>query len=338
MLRLDLFDDVSFTGLVERVEPTFSGGQALSGRLVGVEMGTMALVVNGTVVAGTVRTPGATYRIRPVRPGVHVIREVDPSIRPPGAEPLPPRLPVAGRGAPPEGTAPFPTAGVSADLRQAAADDAATIDVLVVYTPKSRADAGGAAGIETLIDLYIAETNQAYANSGVHQRIRLVHTEGVNYTSDISSGVDLVRIADPNDGYMDDVHALRDTYGADLVHLISHAPVGSGIAYKMAEVSHDFESSAFSVTHSSAGPLAFAHELGHNMGLNHDRHEVRGGREQLRDLSQVGPYPYSFGYVNQRAFDADAPWSTRLAHDHGVRRAMHRRRLRHRPSWCRPKL
>ena len=88
VLTLNLFDDASFTGLVERVAPTFSGGYALSGRLAGVEMGTMTLVVNGDVVAGTVRTPEATYRIRPSRGGLHTISQIDPARLPPLAEPL----------------------------------------------------------------------------------------------------------------------------------------------------------------------------------------------------------------------------------------------------------
>ena len=71
VLQLNLFDDASFTGLVERVAPTFSGGYSLSGRLAGVEMGTVTLVVNGEVVAGTVRTPEGTYRIRPAGVGLH---------------------------------------------------------------------------------------------------------------------------------------------------------------------------------------------------------------------------------------------------------------------------
>ena len=69
VLTLNLFDDASFTGLVQSVAPTFSGGYSLSGPLAEVEMGTMNLVVNGEVVAGTVRTPLATYRIRPAGGG-----------------------------------------------------------------------------------------------------------------------------------------------------------------------------------------------------------------------------------------------------------------------------
>ena len=89
VLTLNLFDDASFTGLVESVAPTFSGGYSLAGPLVGVEMGTMTLVVNGDVVAGTVRTPEATYRIRPAGGGLHAVSEVDLSRLPPLGEPIP---------------------------------------------------------------------------------------------------------------------------------------------------------------------------------------------------------------------------------------------------------
>ena len=89
VLTLNLFDDASFTGLVRSVAPTFSGGYSLSGPLAGVEMGTMTLVVNGEVVAGRVRTPAATYRIRPAVVGLHAVSQVDLSRLPPLAEPIP---------------------------------------------------------------------------------------------------------------------------------------------------------------------------------------------------------------------------------------------------------
>ena len=88
VLTLNLFDDAVFTVLIERTAPTFSGGRSLSGRLAGIEMGTMTLVVNGDVVAGTVRTPEATYRIRPAAGGLHTISQIDPAQLPPLGEPL----------------------------------------------------------------------------------------------------------------------------------------------------------------------------------------------------------------------------------------------------------
>ena len=51
-----------------------------------------------------------------------------------------------------------------------------TVDVAVFHTPAAREAAGGAAAIAAVIDLMVAETNQAYAESGVHHRLRLVET------------------------------------------------------------------------------------------------------------------------------------------------------------------
>ena len=91
VLVLNLFDDASFTALVERTAPTFSGGYSLSGRLAEVEMGTVTLVVNDDVVVGTVWTPEATYRIRSAGGGLHAVSQIDPARLPPLGEPIPRR-------------------------------------------------------------------------------------------------------------------------------------------------------------------------------------------------------------------------------------------------------
>ena len=76
-LTLNLFRDVVFTGIVDSTAPTFSGGYSLSGRLAGKALGTLTLVVNGKTVAGTVRTPGGTYRIRSAGDGLYAISQVE---------------------------------------------------------------------------------------------------------------------------------------------------------------------------------------------------------------------------------------------------------------------
>ena len=203
-LVLNLFDDVVFTGIVEHVEPTASG-HALWGGLDGVELGTMTMVVNGSIVVGTVRTPYAVYSIRTAGDGTYVIRQVDESSLPPPGEPLEPTLP------------PRDTRTEADDVPP---DDGSEIDVMVVYTPLARRQQGGRAAIEALIDLLVAETNQAYENSGVIHRIRLVLREEVDYVEDGDSGIDLHRLANYPDGYMDHIHMLRDRYTADLVHIL----------------------------------------------------------------------------------------------------------------------
>ena len=78
-LVLNLFEDAAFHALIESEAPTFSGGYSLSGRLVGDPLGSVTLVVNGDVVAGTVSTLGGTYSIESGDDGVYVVSELDPS-------------------------------------------------------------------------------------------------------------------------------------------------------------------------------------------------------------------------------------------------------------------
>ena len=76
-LTLNLFDDTVVTGIVEWTEPTFSGGYAVSGRLVDEPLGRLTLVVNDERVVGTVQTSDGTYRIRSVGDGRSTISEVE---------------------------------------------------------------------------------------------------------------------------------------------------------------------------------------------------------------------------------------------------------------------
>ena len=177
-----------------------------------------------------------------------------------------------------------------------------TIDVAVVHTPAAREAAGGAAGIAAVIDLMVAETNQAYADSGVRHRVRLVGRSEVAYAETGVSAVDLRRLADPSDGHMDAVHALRDRVGADLVHLIVDESDVGGRASILR---------AFGLSRQSAGGRTFAHELGHNLGLQHDRYQVHHHEGGVR------PHP-AYGYLNQPALVAGAArhrrWRTIMAY------------------------
>ena len=76
-LTLNLFDDTVVTGIVEWTEPTFSGGYAISGRLVDDPLGSLTLVVNADRVVGTVQTSEGTYRLRSVGDGLSTISEVE---------------------------------------------------------------------------------------------------------------------------------------------------------------------------------------------------------------------------------------------------------------------
>ena len=82
--------------------------------------------------------------------------------------------------------------------------------------------------------MQIAETNTAYTGSGVTTKLRLVHAyrEG-NYVEASANAFSaaLNAITGKSDGVMDDVHAKRDQYGADIVALIIHDNQYCGVAW-----------------------------------------------------------------------------------------------------------
>jgi len=284
-LVLNLFDDVLFRATLERVEPV-ANGYLWVGRLQDVPGGVARLSIIDGIVAGTITTADAAYTIRYTGDGLHAIELIDQRGLPPEAPPLE-----------------VPDIGIATAEPVTATDDGSRIDLLVVYTPAARTLTGGTTSIQALINLGISETNQAYANSGAIQRLRLVHTQEVNYTEPGSASTTLGQLRTPGDGFMDEVHALRDTYGADLVHLIANSPDVCGIAYLMTSVSPSFAASGFGLTHyPCVSPnYSFAHELGHNMGLRHDTYVD----------TATTPFAYAHGYVNQAAFAVGAPSSKR---------------------------
>ena len=190
-------------------------------------------------------------------------------------------------------------------------DEQSVIDVAVFYTSAARENAGGTDEIATSVDLMVAETNAAYQAGGANQRINLVAVvEVVGYTEDNDLLINLMRLQSPSDGHMDEIHDTRDAVAADIVLLIP-AGVG-GYAYQMFVPSTSSESNAFGVV-STDHTQTFAHELGHIMGLHHDRYEVCGD-----NCNHFTRFPYAFGYVNQRALRPSPPdtafWRTIMAY------------------------
>lgn len=313
-LTLNLWEDAEFHALIDRTQRT-SAGYSLSGRLAGVRHGAATLVVNGDVVVGTVWTPGALYDIRTVN-GAQVLREVNmaalPPLAPPMVRPLPPRR-----------------AGADATQPPSSSDDGSVVDVLVLWTARAAKKAGGEAAIRSLVDLGVAGANDAYARSGVRFRLSLVGAEQTDFPdfdelempfglSDFEMDIHEAEL----EAQWRAVFAVRDRVGADVVSIVMEMGFG-GFANQMHELSPDFEDLAYNFVHvDRVAYNTLAHELGHNMGIHHDRFVAPEG----------GIFPYSHGYVNQRAFDPgaarDTCWTTIMAYPDQCFRGGHRLTVR----------
>jgi peptidyl-Asp metalloendopeptidase len=203
-LVMNLFPDVVFTAVLDRVTIESLESFVWLGHFEGPVPGTVTIAVRSDVMSGEIRTSTALYEIRFVGNGTHVVRQVDPATFPPEMEPRRVSLDLLDLDRAPS---------------QVLADDGSFIDVMIVYTPAARIGAGGTAAIESLIDLAIANTNTSYANSAVIQRVRLVHKTEIAYT-EVDFDSDLTSLTNAADGVMDNVHALRNSYRADLVALV----------------------------------------------------------------------------------------------------------------------
>ena len=220
-------------------------------------------------------------------------------------------------------------AAVSAKKRTAASaiaasDEAAsaanTIDVAVGYTNGLVTKYGNVANVNTRLANLVAISNQGYQNSLINPRIRLVRTVQVGYTDSNSNELALEAVT----GYtcttsgctaqtvpteLVPLRTARDTYGADLVSLVRpfQAPQhqGCGIAWLLGGGGFTIDNTdapfGYSVVSDGTdvdegdGRTYFcreetlAHELGHNMGQQHNI-------EDAGSPPDTGMHTYSYGY------------------------------------------
>lgn len=262
-LSLNLFDNVQLTAQLDNLNRNINDTYSWIGNVADGDKSYALLVVQDGVMAGLVIADGNVYEIRYVADDVHVILEIDQSL----FEEHPPEWMEMYNATMQDGTL------HALPNNRMAADDGTVIDIMVGYTGDARAVAGGTAAIENTAQLAVDATNLAYTNSNVDQRLYLVHTVEFSYTESGNSSTDLSNWRGKTDGLMDNAHALRDEYHADIMMLLTEDGGGfCGIASLQTTFSASFEASAFGVTarNCAVGNLSFAHEAGHNMGLRHD--------------------------------------------------------------------
>ncbi len=317
ILQITLFDHINLLIIVDRVFDSSGDAVHAAGRIKGIDGSAFVFAYESGALAAHITVPGiGVFDIRPID-GEHVlIREIDPlhttgrecgavdaapqprilqtlhraideSGRPNRAAMQKKDQPIDDEPAGPRGATICPIQ--NSTLAGFVADDGTIVDLAVYYTPAALAAAGSVANIEAEIALAVTYTNNAYINSIINTSIRVVHKALINYAESPSAIVNLERLVDPIDGFLDSVHAERDLFGADLVSLWTGNTIDSGgVAFQLFEFSpYDDGRYGFSVMREDNATFeTLAHELGHNFGCQHDRCNPQG----------IPFFDYGYGY------------------------------------------
>lgn len=205
------------------------------------------------------------------------------------------------------------TAGVAA----AAGSAAAPLDLMVYYTPSLLAKYGSLDALGTRVDALIAGANTAYSAAGLNHQLRRVALLPAAIDETASNSTVLGQMANRS-GPFANLDGQRAGNGSDLATLLrpfNYAQQQScGVAYVGGSGGSNYSAYGgymLSVVSDGVDPggryycdtLTLAHELGHNLGLMHDRGTTaaQGGG--------TGVKPYAFGYV-----PASRQWGTIMSY------------------------
>lgn len=166
------------------------------------------------------------------------------------------------------------------DATTAAADAGNVIDIAFVYPAAlvSQADIGGLAGLRAKFNHEIADTNQAFTNSGIPVQLRYVGDRQVAAPTSTNVFAMLRNLGTPGDGVYDEAQQLREETHADLVSLWASGSVPLGDACGIGSLGGsrpqtDPDYSAWTMmfyTDCVDRFRVFAHEVGHNLSGDHD--------------------------------------------------------------------
>jgi hypothetical protein len=289
-VSLDLAPMASYMGVVERVDRRSETQLTVAGRLSDVPNATFVIVVEHDAAAGLILDPGSglQFRLGYLGDGLHIISHVDSELYGPcGNEELltdQPEEMITSHTPTDDELVPAPPPGSTP--ARGCAPLTPVFDVMIVYTDVARQAAGGANAMNAECQLALEVANGAYVNSEIDARLRLVYRGEVSYDENGALEDHLFRVAGTTDGYMDEVHTIRDSYGADVVSLfVDDADGWCGLAYCLPNTA----ARAFNVVRwdCAVGDFSFAHEVGHNQGCAHDVDNAGTG---------CNAYPYSYGW------------------------------------------
>ncbi|MFC2166644.1 M12 family metallo-peptidase [Acidobacteriota bacterium] len=279
-LFISPFEDRTVIGDIDRIETDVNGVLAIRARIQETD-GYLLLSSCGGRSLGRLVLPdrrefeiscigdGTTHIIQEFAPGARIALEGGPSLIPP---------PVAAS-----------ESGIPHLTEVSNADSDTMIDCMIVYTPEARDFANTTSGINNFVSQAMQLAQLGMDNSLAGITMRLAYSDLIDYAETGDSTTDLGRLRITNDGHMDQVHTLRNTYGGDLVHLFTKTEDTGGLGYLLNNAAGrpDYAFSIGRVQQVSWG-ITTVHEMGHNMGCHH--------RKDQPDGPGPGLFSYSAGW------------------------------------------
>ena len=271
MIARTVLDDV-------HVEPYADGGYGWIGAQSQEDTeAEVILVWDGTEIMGTIRTANAYYRLWSTDEDAQILVQVEEresvGDHPPQYQDL-----LDNRVRPPQ-------------LREqhAAPPRCDTIRVIVAYTPAAKIELDRAfgttrPGISSFVAQAILAADRSYRVNNVGLDVELAHLYETDYEEqDITTDRD--RFVRDRDGFMDDVHRLRNRYLADVAVLLRKRAKHCGLAGAIGATAQ----TAFAVVDHGCAIryLTFVHELGHLHGAWHNP-EIKCCNDAFR---------YGHGYI-----------------------------------------
>ncbi|GAB5410381.1 MAG: hypothetical protein BalsKO_27460 [Balneolaceae bacterium] len=178
-------------------------------------------------------------------------------------------------------------------------EDSVTIDLMIVYTQAAEdwALTSGFGNIDGVIAQSMNLSQTALTNSKTGIDLRLVNTTKTTYneeTDGVESGDRLDRLTETDDGFMDEIHGIRDNAGADIVSIFVKIDDTGGLGWRLGS-SGGNPSLGFNLNRVQqvADTYTLIHEVGHNMGNAHSRTQSSSAAS-----GGGGLFHYSVGFQN----------------------------------------
>lgn len=266
-------------------------GRTWQGKIDGESTSDVSLTTHDGAVQGVVRRGSQLYEISGREGGGTQVVEIDQELLPGDTHPEY-QLDIGNNESQSWGP------GLSKSM--ATSSSGQVLDLMVAYTQAScqRYDdperGGNADGrcdeIEAKVINAVQSANQAFQNSGFGTQfqsleLNLVQIKPVDYIENGHINEALLHLTHVGGPYsaMDHIHEWRDSAGADLVSLVTEDSDACGTGWSF----NGSDQYGFSVVNSAClSSYSLAHEIGHNLGNQHNRENAGSG----------AAFNYSYGY------------------------------------------